>query len=114
MSAQLQFAYADQDTLSMAVCGGTVPLAPDTLQLSVLLDVINGAECRATLTAEDSQWNEEDCDALDEEGEGDGARRQQLWVQLCTSAFPRGRSPLRFARGASDCSQPSARATDRA
>jgi hypothetical protein len=77
--AQLQFAYVDAETLSMGDCQAQGPQPPETLQLDVLLDIIDGAECIQTLEALDPQWAEEECTEGEENfggndaGEGGGA-----------------------------------------
>lgn len=68
--AQLHYAFADADSLSMAACNTFGPAAPETLDLSVLLAIADGAECAATLERVDPQWVEEECDGL---GDDDGS-----------------------------------------
>jgi hypothetical protein len=67
--AQIHYAFADTDSLSMSGCPSFPGTPPETLDVAVVLDIVNGAECVETLQAADPNWvDESECD--NEGGEG--------------------------------------------
>jgi hypothetical protein len=59
-TAQIHYAFADADSLSMGFCPSFPGTPPETLDVAVVLAIVNGAECVETLTAADPNWVDED------------------------------------------------------
>ncbi|MBL8742916.1 MAG: hypothetical protein JNK04_17525 [Myxococcales bacterium] len=61
--AHLHYAFADADTIATSSCASFPGTPPDTLDVAVILDIVNGAECVATLQAADPNWvDESECE----------------------------------------------------
>lgn len=72
--AQLHYAFADADSIATSSCASFPGTPPETLDVSVVLDIVNGAECVETLQAADPNWVDEgECGGPGEQGGGDGA-----------------------------------------
>ncbi len=77
--AQLYYSFVDEGTLSMSACTPFQGVPPTTLELSVVLDIVDGAECVETLQAVDPSWVDEgECgnEGLGGSGEGQGGNGQ--------------------------------------
>jgi hypothetical protein len=57
--AHLHYAFADADSIATSSCASFPGTPPDTLDVSVVLDIVNGAECVETLQAADPNWVDE-------------------------------------------------------
>jgi hypothetical protein len=69
--ARLHYAFADADSLATNTCEAFFSTPPATLDIDVVLDIANGAECLSTLQAVDPAWRDEgEC----ENGGGEGGQ----------------------------------------